>query len=75
MKEKKKKHEEEKEKERRGEGERKGEGGLKEGLGYNRKEEKRGGKKEKNFSLEGRVGVKAVADNKLSNIKHEVESL
>lgn len=36
---------------------------------------KKGGGKEKNFSLEGRVGVKAVADNKLSNIKHEVESL
>lgn len=36
---------------------------------------KKKGKKEKNFSLEGRVGVKAVADNKLSNIKHEVESL
>lgn len=36
---------------------------------------KKKGGKEKNFSLEGRVGVKAVADNKLSNIKHEVESL
>lgn len=36
---------------------------------------KKRGEKEKNFSLEGRVGVKVVADNKLSNIKHEVESL
>lgn len=60
---------------RREEEKEKGEGGLKEGLGYNRKEEKGEKKKEKNFSLEGRVGVKAVADNKLSNIKHEVESL
>lgn len=61
---KKKKHEEEKEKEREV---------SKRGWVIIGKKKK--GKKEKNFSLEGRVGVKAVADNKLSNIKHEVESL
>lgn len=61
---KKKKHEEEKEKEREV---------SKRGWVIIGKKKK--GKKEKNFSLEGRVGVKAVADNKLSNIKREVESL
>lgn len=71
---KKKKHEEEKEKERRGEGERRKEREVSK-RGWVIIGKKKKGKKEKNFSLEGRVGVKAVADNKLSNIKHEVESL